>query len=261
MAIPRILVLLSALIFAVMVAAMISLNVNDLSGYGSIVQAGGSLLAVVWFSAGLWYQAKQLQEQREQFSAQFKHLQHASRRDALLAAKSILDECEKRAIATAAISSIDELAPRYMNFVELKPILESTNPEEVTRAYQAWLKKEGAALILLRGIKSAAEVYLQSAGVDGIDYTKNPEDFVFIFGPRFFHLPYFDAFHGSAHMLTEFMVRMEPARNAAQIAFFAASAKTVAKTFIKMDKIRQDIAAHVAKGYPLPEIAKDFPPP
>ncbi len=259
MAIPRILILLTVLVFVAVTAAMFTLNTNDLSGYGSIAQAGGSVLAVVWFSAGLWYQAKQLQEQREQFAAQFMHLQESSRRDALQTARNILDDCEQRAIAQAGISSSGELVTFYMNFAELKPILESTNAEEVMRAYQLWMKKEGAALILLTGIKSAAEVYLRSTGVDGIDYTKKPEEFVYIYGPLFFDQPFFGKFYGTAQLLCEFMVRMEPGRSAAQIAFFAARGKSFGERFLKMDKVRGDIQAHVAKGHPLPEIAKDFP--
>ena len=40
----------------------------QLSSYGTIVAAATSLLAVIWFSGSLWYQAQQLKEQRMRFS-------------------------------------------------------------------------------------------------------------------------------------------------------------------------------------------------
>ncbi len=187
----RILIGLSVGVAIVVGISIHELDHERLSALGSIISGAGSLLAVVWFSAGLRYQSKQLDEQRKQFAAQFEYLQETSRRDALMLAKDILDRAEEKATAHhGSISSTNELATEYTQFEELKPILESTNPHEVIRAYQNWMKKEGAALILLNGIKSAAEVYLRSIGSTGIDYSKSPEDFYFIYSPHFATLPF-----------------------------------------------------------------------
>ncbi len=43
------------------------LNINELSAFGSIFAATGSLIAVVWFYNSLQQQAIQLKEQRQQF--------------------------------------------------------------------------------------------------------------------------------------------------------------------------------------------------
>lgn len=173
-------------------------------------------------------------------------------------AKGILDRAEEKTIKHhGSISSTNDLLAEYTHFEELKPILESTNPHEVIRAYKSWMKKEGAALILLNGIKSAAEVYLRSIGMTGIDYSKSPEDFYFIYSPHFATLPFLNTFAGTATLLSEFMVRLAPARNAALIAFFAANAKSISPEIIKMDKLRSDIEKHVKDGYPLPAIAHD----
>lgn len=241
----RLLVLLTVLVVVAVIAALLYFNANDLSGYGSIISAGGGLLAVIWFSASLWYQSEQLKDQKVQFSAQFKHLEQASHRDSLLTAKSILDAAEERAISHhGGISSSAELFTQYINFAELKPILESNDPGIVLKACQTWMKKEGAALTLLKGIKSAAEVYFRSASVTDIDYTKKPEEFVYIYGPRFWQQPFFEAFQGTATMLCEFMVRLEPGRSAAHIAFFVATAKSIGEKVLHMDKVREDIEKH-----------------
>ena len=187
----RILILLTILVVEAVLAAKVNFNADELSGYGSILSAGASLLAVIWFSAGLWYQARQLNEQRTQFLAEFRQLQESNRRDSLLTAKRVLDAAEERAIAQhGGISSCSELIAHYLDFAELKPMLESDNPEVVLAAFKSWMKKEGAATALIRGIKSAAEVYLRSIGASDIDYHKKPEEFVFIYGPRFGSSPF-----------------------------------------------------------------------
>jgi len=241
------------------VAALTNFSANDLSGYGSIIAAGGGLIAVIWFTASLWYQSMQLKDQKTHFLAQFQHLQESSRRDSLLTAKNILDAAEERAISHhGGISSSGDLLTQYINFAELKPILESNDPDVVFKACQTWIKKEGAALTLIKGIKSAAEVYFRSVGITDVDYTKKPEEFVYIYGPRFWQQPFFEAFQGTATMLCEFMVRLEPGRNAAHIAFFAATAKSIGESILHMDKVREDIKKHKANGYPLPKIAENL---
>lgn len=255
----RILIGLTVVVALAVGLSVRMLDPERLSALGSILSGAGGLLAVIWFSASLRYQSKQLEEQGRQFAAQFHHLQETSRRDALLLAKGILDKAEEKAIAHhGVISTVNELVTEYTNFVELKPILESTNAQEVLRAHQSWMKKEGAALTLLTGIKSAAEVYLRSVGAIDIDYSKSPEDFYFIYSPRFASQPFFNGLAGTAMMLSEFMVRLAPGRNAALIAYFAANAKAISTEIIKMDKLRADMTKHVADGYPLPAIAKDL---
>lgn len=255
----RTLVSLSVVVAIVVGLSIRLLDHERLSALGSILSGAAGLLAVIWFSAGLRYQSTQLEEQRKQFAAQFHQLQETSRRDALLLAKGILDKAEEKAIAHhGSISSVNELFTEYTKFEELKPILESTSPQEVLRAHQSWMKKEGAALTLLSGIKSAAEVYLRSVGAKDIDYSKSPEDFYFIYSPRFASQPSFNSLTGTATLLSEFMVRLAPGRKAALIAFYAANAKSISAEIIKMDKLRADMAKHVADGYPLPAIAKDL---
>ena len=134
----------------------------------------------------------------------------------------------------------------------------TSNPEEVLEAFESWMKKEGPAMIFLQGIKSAAEVYLRAAATTGIDYTKPADEFCMIYSFHFSSLPYFQAVTGPTTMLAELVFSLGPARNAAQIAFFAASSKTAGTKIIRMEKLRANIAEHLAKGYPLPTIAKEI---
>ena len=255
----RILVAISIAIALTIAAAVGFLDDDRLSALGSIVSGGGSLLAVLWFSAGLRYQANQLAEQRKQFTAQFHQMQESSRRDALLVAKGILEKAEERAIDFSGnISSVGEILTEFAKLEGLKPILESTKPSEVLEAHAVWMKREGSALMLLQGIKSAAEVYLRSIGTPDIDYSKPADEFYMIYSPHFASLPFFESFAGSANLLSEFMFRLSPGRQAATIAFLAATSKSFSPEIIKMEKLREDIAKHVANGYHVPAIAREL---
>lgn len=255
----RLLSLVTIFVILVVAAAIYHLPPNDLSGYGSIASAGGSMLAVIWFSGSLWYQSTQLKEQRAQFQAQFRHLQEASRRDSLMLAKSILERAEEKAIAIhGGIKSIDELFPLYMQFHELKPLIESIDPAVVQDAYSSWIKKEGAATAFVKGIKSAASVYLQSIEANNIDYTKSPEEFVYIYGCWFWGQPFFEGYQGPANLLCDWMIRLEPGRKAAQLAAIVSGGKMFGLQFLKIDKVREDIQEHREKNYPVPKIAEDI---
>ncbi|MDR4467073.1 MAG: hypothetical protein MRJ68_02095 [Nitrospira sp.] len=248
---------LSVLIVLGTAIAIYYLNDVQLSSYGTVVAAAGSLLAVIWFSGSLWYQAQQLREQRTQFLEQFKQLREEGRRDALLLARDILNAAEARALAmNPEIRSLSDLFPLYTQFAELKDILESEDPKTVESAINSWVAKEGPALALMKGLKSAAEVYFFAVGKRDVDYSKEPEEFVYIYGSQLWVLPFFEAFQVPATMLAGFMVRLEPGRKSVTIAGLAAMARLGHQRFLKMDSIREDIKTHMAKGYPLPKIAE-----
>jgi len=48
---------------------------------------------------------------------------------------------------------------------------------------------EGPAIIMIRGIKSASEIYFRAIGLKDIDYSREPEDFVFIYESTLKRLP------------------------------------------------------------------------
>lgn len=248
-----------SLVIAIAMAIVIRiLDPDRLSALGSILAGAGSLLAVLWFSAGLRYQSRQLEDQRQQFVAQFEYLKESGRRDALLLVQGILERAEEKAISgIGGDISISELPAKYIDSKELKTILESIDSKEVLDACAIWMKKEGAALTLMQGIKSAAEIYLRSLDAKDIDYSTPAEEFYFIYSPRFANEPFFNSLAGPANMLSEIMVRFRPLRDATNIAFISASSKAFTGEIVKMEKLHADIKKHLADGYPLPEIAKN----
>ena len=252
-----ILISLSTLVVVTTGVTMYILDDTKLSSYGTMAAAAGSFLAVIWFTGSLWYQAQQLSEQKTQFLAQFKQHREEGRRNALLLAREILSNAESRALSyNPNLRTLSELPLAYMEFSELKDILESHDVEVVQTAVNSWLKKEGPALILMRGIKTAAQVYFLAVGKEDVDYSKEPEDFVYIYGSHLWSLPFFEAYHIPTAMLTEVMIRIQPGRKSVEIATLAVMVRIGGETTMKMDSVRETIKDHVAKGYPLPKIAE-----
>ncbi|MUK79113.1 hypothetical protein GNP84_19760 [Aliivibrio fischeri] len=251
-------VLIGLTVFIVLLALVmiITIDINSLSAYGSILAACGSFTAVIWFTGSLNYQAKQLQEQRAQFKKQFLKSHEDGRRNALLLAKEILLKTEEKALAAnSEFNSINQIFPKYINFIELKDIYESTDPEVVKSAITSWYKKEGPACVIMQGIKSAAQVYFLAVGKDNVDYSKEPEEFVYIYGCHLWNLPFFSDFTGCAKALSEYMLSIQLGRKGVPLAMFGAMAKDLPLSLLKLDEIKKDIEKFEADGGTLPAIA------
>jgi hypothetical protein len=71
-------------------------------------------------------------------------------------AREILNTAEAKALSlNSEINSLSDLPANYISSVEFRDILNSDDPVRVQTAIQSWLKKEGPALTLMRGLKSA----------------------------------------------------------------------------------------------------------
>jgi len=254
----RLLILLSILIVLLAISAMIYFSPSDYEAVGCLFGGVGSILAVIWFSASLYYQSLQLTEQRQQFLEEFKQLREDARRNALSLSKDILREAEERALkCNSELRSINDLTAYYLDLSDVGIAINSKNPIEVLEAVKRWTKKEGPALFLLSGIKQASEIYFHSFEKTDIDYSKEPEDFVCIYGPWLWKLPYFEPYQSVATMLCEFMIRLQPSRKAVVLALSVALMKSC-PGIMKEDGIFELIKKFRQEGRHLPAIAEDI---
>jgi hypothetical protein len=239
--------------------AIVFLNPEYFSALGSLFAAAGGILAVIWFSASLYNQSQQLKEQREQFLENFRQLREDARMNALDLAKDILSQAEERALKlNPNLESINDIMMQYIQCrPELESIFNSVDPNVILECVKNWHKKAGPAMVLMRGIKIAAETYFQAIGKSKVEYTKEPEKFVMMYGPKLWKLPYFDAYESVAHWLSVLLIKTEPGRKAVEIAYLIALEKTMPGTTMK-DEIIKDIEKHKEAGYRLPAIAKEF---
>ncbi len=242
----------------VCVCVLLCASDTKASTIGSVIGGFGSVLAFVWFFAALKSQSEQLENQKDQFLAEFQTLREGARRDALMFVRDVLKDAEGKALKqNPKLNAITDIFTNYIDFSSLGVILKSSDPHEVLEQFKVWMTIEGPAMIMMRGIKSASEIYFRAIGLKDIDYSEEPEDFVFIYSPRIEMLPYFDTYVGSLRLLTEFMLRLQPGRKAALLAFNVALAKTSVIP-MKEDKIREEIKSRRASGLSIPKIAEDF---
>jgi hypothetical protein len=255
----KLLILSSILVVLLAIAIAIHFPTEYFSALGSLFGAVAGILAVIWFSASLYYQSQQMKEQRQQFLENFKQLREDNRRNSLVIVKDILSRAEERALkSNPNLKSINDLMAQYIIIIEWPDILKSKDPQIVLEAGKNWLTmKDNPAVFLMRGIKSAAEIYLRSIDNKNIDYTLEPELFVAAYGSTLWKVPYFAEYQGIASWISEWMVRMEPARKGIQLAYQVALLKDSPK-YWKKDKIIKDIEQHKKAGYPMPAIAEDL---
>jgi hypothetical protein len=176
---------------AIMISAYVALTVPN-EKYSPIVSLVGTtvnILAVVWFTSTLIYQSRQLTEQRQQFALTYDQAKRDSRRDALVVVDGILRDAERSALLlNDSLRTLSDILPTYVNFQEIAVMLKSRDPNEVLEAGKEWLKREGPAVTLVKGIQTAAKVYADATGELALDFTKEPDEFAYIYGPRLWRL-------------------------------------------------------------------------
>ena len=262
----RLLFLLSVFTFvalALAIGILVWFPTESSSAIGTVIGAFAGILAVIWFSASLYYQSQQLKEQKVQFLENFKQLREDNRRSSLVVVRDLLSRAEERALkSNPALRSINDLMTLYMDFSEWPTILQSTDPALVIEAGKKWVvTKETPAVIMMRGIKNAAETYFRATGNENVDCSMEPELFVFTYGPTLWKLPFFDEYGSITGMLPEVMVQLTPSRASIILAYWVAALKQSASegtNMFRKDKIMEDIKKHKEAGYPMPEIAKDL---
>ena len=256
----RLLILITIAVVAAGFNVLIHFSDTKASSIGSVVGGFGGILAVVWFFAALKSQSEQLENQKDQFLAEFQTLREESRRNALMFARDVLKDAEGKALKqNPKLNAITDLFASYTDLSSLGVILKSSDPHEVLEQFLVWMKIEGPAIIMMRGIKSASEIYFRAIGLKDIDYSKESEEFVFIYSPHIEKLPYFDTYLGAVRLLTEIMMTFQQGRKAAWLAYQVALAKTSPmEGLMKEEKIREEIETRRASRLSIPRIAEDF---
>ena len=91
------------------------INIDELSAFGSIFAAAGSLIAIVWFYNSLKQQSIQLNEQRTQFQLEFNNLRLEGKRSVIAIAKTILDDMEAKVnISLKDIGKLEDLPTLFL---------------------------------------------------------------------------------------------------------------------------------------------------
>ena len=90
---------------------------------------------------------------------------------------------------------------------------------------------------------------------EDVDYSKEPEEFVFIYGPQLWTVPFLEAFQAPQRCWQSSWFCLSPGESSND-RIMAVMVKVGGERHMKKDSIRESIRAHVAKGYALPKIAE-----
>ena len=257
-----VLVLVSLIVLGSAIIAMVCLPTERSSALGSLIGGAAGMLAVIWFSASLYYQSKQLKEQRQQFFENFHQLIEDNRRNSLVLVRDILSRAEEKALkSNPELTSFIELKIQYIKMSNLQAALTSTDPQTVLKDAGKWLKTiEGPALTLMTGIKFAAEIYFRATGKTDINYTLEPEIFVRNYAGTLCIVPYFEEYIPVALTISNWMVNMKSVRAAVDIAYWVAAYKGMlidgVSDIIDKNRIIEDVKNYKKAGYALPAIAE-----
>lgn len=163
---------------------------NNISAYGSVFGAAAGFVAVIWFYSSLQQQnesiklqTKQLDEQRQQFQAEFKILRQESKRSAILTAKEILIDAEEQIEKDLRdICSFNDFASQFVILLAqpMQTLFTNNDCDKVIEAYGNFGKILLPAKRYLTGIKDAGFILLESEGILNVKTDIEPEWFIVI---------------------------------------------------------------------------------
>lgn len=233
-------------------------NIDELSAFGSIFAAAGSLIAVVWFYNSLQQQGIQLKEQRQQFQLEFNNLRIESKRNLISLAKSILDDMETD--INKSLEGTDTLEDLPVLFMTkalplLKPIMDSDDVTTVLDAIKEYNSIMKPLNTFLSIIKNVTILFLEN---DGHGYISDPvrlEQFIYLHRYTIKDKPFISKYYPTAILLAEQMNRLN--LDIVIIATETALALNEPR-FMITSKILQDVLAYKEKNEYLPTIAEKW---
>jgi len=250
--------LISCVIIVGSIILFIKIPIEKMLEIAQIVGTVTASLAAVWFAFGLWLQAKQLNDQKKQFLESYKYMRQDAKRNTLQYCSEILENTmDKIYKSYPEIQDILQITKYYMDFSEIKVILESNDPHFIIENAQNWFRKEAPARILMNNLNFAALIYFDSVGIPYAK-KKDPEESFYINGTVLREVPIFQEYCGVGEMLSNFMFTLKPARESTLFAYSLSMALTLPLGIIKIDNLNNDYKRLCEKNYPIPAIWSEF---
>lgn len=201
--------ILTILILALTIVSVCLLSAEKVSQYGSVFAATGSFIAVIWFYNSLQLQSAQLEEQRKQFQMEFANIRLEGKRNALLIAKDILNNMDiKVSESLKGIGTIENLPNLFLTNIlrDIKPIIESDNPNVVLENINQCTKILGPARQFLLSIKEACTIILENEGIQVASSDSQPEWFVKTYYDLIKGRPFVSKYLPTAILLSDYMI-------------------------------------------------------
>lgn len=216
----------------------------------------GLIITIVMQKDELALQREELKLQRAALESQVAELKSMSAFAAIDQVRSMLESALLRLSESGGdVTKPEQFLAAMMPGPEWKVLLESTKPDEVTRAFQLYMKKIGPADQFVSSFSNAAKFYLRAVGNSHVDYKLNEYEFVVINGAWLREVPHLSTHLKVVEQYAEHKVRYEPAHKMFTLAFLTATKKT-AGDIVKEGAI-EELVAYLAKhNRDLPAIAR-----
>lgn len=178
----------------------------------------GTLLTVLWFSASLMYQGKQIKEQRKQFMLNNDQTKFDLKLNALEKANNILnDSLEKIEKNSNGKYNYRTIFDAYLTNIHLFDALSKDNPDEVINMVKDWIEYEAYLNMYLDAIISSYKVYAEVVGIELLKRDKK-EDFILANKDVIFNTPYYSHHNSYAFLVAHIMANMAAKRAAMLLA-------------------------------------------
>lgn len=240
-------------------------KLDELSHIGSYVSGFAAALAFMWLVAGSRMQSEEIRLQREELRLQRIALEHQAKEmkeTAKFAGYDQIQRILKEALDEICESEISAQSPSelYRCWTEgmkhWKPILESTNPQEVVEASEQWLPTAVVVKNYIASIAQALRIYLESQPSIKFEQQESDARFVYVYSSWMRKVPYLSKHEGTASFLANFVFLTEPAEKAITTAILYAGKIQHGEKYFHMEKLQQNIKELEDKGYPVPAIVK-----
>jgi len=188
------------------------IDIEELSAYGSIVAAAGSIVAIIWFYNSLQQQAQQLNEQREEFKLEFESLKLEGKRNTIALVRTLLNDMENDInTSLGEFGRLENLSEIFIAkfFPLLEVISGSLNAGEVFGGVEEANKILYPTKNFISTLKLISSLFLENEGVAQIDDSLTAEDFVLHYRERIEKMPLLSKYLPNAILLAEFMGKVD----------------------------------------------------
>jgi hypothetical protein len=240
------------------------LSWGDRSKLGDFLGGFAAAVAFLWLVASVRFQSRELalqrselQLQRAALDRQVEELSNSAKFSSLAQISEILDRASRAlSESPAKIHQPSEAMGALTGGLKhWKPLLESTDPNEVQAHWSEWMKIEGAIRAYLSGVAFALKIYLEFNARVPFDSTSSNELFIMTHRIHMTGAPFLAEHAGSAVLVAEIMSSFEPGLKAIQLAGMVSAEKAFGRGVFKdgaLDEMKRELAA---KGR-LPAIAQ-----
>lgn len=240
-------------------------KLEDAAYIADYLSGFAAALAFIWLIASFRLQSQELALQRNELALQrqaielqTKEVQSMSEYASLEQVANIVNGAiQKLAKSKSGITKPEQLYEACMPSSDWNTIYQSTNPQEVHKAYLSWGPKYAAATQFLSSMTIAAKLYLKGSNNTSVDYSLPNDQFFYINKCWIEKIPHISEYFHSTYLVAETVFLLEPGVKSLKLAEVIAMQKRFSKDVIKKKYVEELISYHRERGLEGPAIYRE----